>query len=501
MRFDIATGAFFENDKAADRPAIEDGRRVVTWREFESEVFEWVERARRRGVARDVPVMIYGHKEAEYLIAMAGCLMMGAPFVPTDVMYPNDRIEKIKELCGAPVLYLAAKNDFAEIGALERKQVAESNLAYIIFTSGSTGEPKGVQIGRESVTSLVQWIRDDFDLGPAPIFMNQAPFSFDLSMYEVMATLAFGGCCVLNSRDALADPEVFLERQRRARVTTWVSTPSFVFQQFLSRSFNSEYLPTLKTFLFCGEVLPNSVAGRLRKQFPSSKIINTYGPTEATVATTSIVIDDNALERFNPLPVGYAKRHSHVFLEPSTGEICIAGDNVMRGYLNGVDLNSSKLFEFNGMRAFRTGDIGEIDENGLIFCRGRFDDQIKLNGFRIELSEIDNALERIEGVSRAATIALRRHDESVSRLVAFVVTESKLDDADKMKFLSQCKSQLADYVPVYMIPSELFRIEEIPLSMNKKVDRKKLMESYRHNATGLASARTMPDRHLADGSV
>lgn len=478
MRFDLTKGRFVDTNRGGTRPAVDDAIRLLDWEEFQRAVILWVERATAVGVCRDIPMVILGHKEVEFLVAITGCLMIGAPFVPVDTIYPEERIQRIKISSGATQCYSTQNDAFTAVSTAAARSLEQKNLAYIIFTSGSTGEPKGVQIGRESVASLVRWMEDHFNLGDAPVFMNQAPFSFDLSIYEVMATLSMGGCCVMNSRDLIGDGLRFMSRQREAGITTWVSTPSFAYQQFLNKQFCADFLPTLNTFLFCGEPLAHTVAKRLRERFPHSRIINTYGPTEATVATSWIEIDDNILASHDPLPVGFSKPGGHIFLDSKTGELCIAGEHVMRGYLNRSDLNSSKLFEYQGQRAFRTGDLGEIQNNGLIFCRGRIDDQIKLNGFRIELADIDTALQRLNGISHAAAVALRRQDGSTARLIGFVVAEQLLDQTTISDFLATCKTGLIEYLPAYMIPSEIFVTESLPLSTNDKVDRKKLIEIY-----------------------
>ena len=160
-------------------------------------------------MAPDVPVAIYGHKEAAFFVAMVGALLIGAPFVPVDTIYPPERLRRIVEIVQAAAVFDAAAGSFT---AGEGAMLEERGLAYVMFTSGSTGDPKGVQIGRESVGLLGDWMLGSFGLGDAPVFMNQAPFSFDLSMYEVFATLASGGSCVLNARDQIAAPGPWMAR-------------------------------------------------------------------------------------------------------------------------------------------------------------------------------------------------------------------------------------------------------------------------------------------------
>lgn len=471
MRFDLHSAAFVDEGIAPDRLALAGADRNLSWSGFRAAVDAWVIGAGDAGVGPDIPLVIYGHKEAQFLVAMAGCLRLNAPFVPVDEIYPEERLQKIAAIVRAPAIYRAATRVFQATGYPPRA-LPEEDLAYVMFTSGSTGEPKGVQIGREGVGGLVEWMRSCFRLGPAPVFMNQAPFSFDLSMYEVFGFLGLGGSIVLNSRELVAQPRAYLERLAQHAVNVWVSTPSFARQQLLNKQFSAVHLPELETFLFCGETLPVTLARELRQRFPAARILNTYGPTEATVATTWMFIDDEVLARHDPLPVGYAKPGSMVRVDPANGEIEILGNHVMRGYLNREDLNQGKMFEEAGTRGFRTGDLGAVGPDGLLFCRGRRDDQIKLHGYRIELSEVDRALQRLAGIGAAAAVPLRRADGSVARLIAYVTfSEGSRAPAD-------WKQQLAAWLPPYMIPSELLPAGDLPVSANGKIDRKALELSY-----------------------
>jgi D-alanine--poly(phosphoribitol) ligase subunit 1 len=479
VRFDLSSARFVASPRSDDAPAVVGADRSLSWRELAAATQAWVARAREQGIGRDVPVALYGHKEAGFFVAIAGCLSLGAPFVPIDTLYPAERLRRIVEISQAACVYHSATDSFEPRGPAT--PMRERDLAYVIFTSGSTGDPKGVQIGREGPVKLVAWMAACFGLGDAPVFMNQAPFSFDLSMYEIFATLALGGTCVLNSREQIADGAGWMRRLADHAVTVWVSTPSFAHQQLLNPAFSPVGLPSLETFLFCGEPLPVPLARKLRTRFPGAVILNTYGPTEATVATTWIVVDDALLAAHAALPVGHAKPDSRVWSDE--GELCIAGDHVMRGYLNRPDLNEAKLFvDGEGRRAFRTGDLGEVNADGLIFCRGRMDDQIKLNGYRIELSEIDAALDGMPGVAAGACAALRRPDGTAVRLIGFIETAvgsaAAAPGFELPEGLRQWKALLGQRLPSYMVPSELVRCPALPMSNNHKIDRKKLVEIY-----------------------
>src|SRR5579863_7417289 len=177
MRFDLAIGKFIECEQGTSAPAVVGSDRSLSWEEFRRSVGRWVAEARGIGIGADVPVVVHGHKESEFLVAIAGCLELGAPFVPVDEIYPDERVQRIAAIVGTPAIYHAGQGVFRKLGP-PAAPMQTRGLAYVIFTSGSTGEPKGVQIGRDSVLTLVEWMHDCFRMGSRPVFMNQAPFSF-----------------------------------------------------------------------------------------------------------------------------------------------------------------------------------------------------------------------------------------------------------------------------------------------------------------------------------
>src|SRR4029077_7504942 len=193
----------------------------------------------------------------------------------------------------------------------------------------------------------------------AEVFLNQAPFSFDLSVMDMYCSLATGGTLFSISRDLIANPKELYRALARSGVTTWVSTPSFAQMCLVEERFSEAMLPGVRRFLFCGEILTPATAAKLLKRFPRAEVWNMYGPTEATVATTSIRIDANVLEQYSPLPVGGVMPGSEVFivngnreLLPASrrGEIIIAGPNVSPGYLARPDLTANAFFQHHGQR-------------------------------------------------------------------------------------------------------------------------------------------------------
>lgn len=466
MRFSIKQGAFIEKDISSNKLAVVAEDKSLTWSDLEQNALVFEKKLIDLGIKAGDLVTILGHKQADYISAVCACIKLGCPYIPMDDIYPQERIARIMDIAKPFCLINLESETIEKLPSPATNR--PSDLIYIIFTSGSTGDPKGVQISRDSAVSMVNWMHEDFNMPEKPVFMNQAPFSFDLSVYELMYTLNFGATIVLNSREQILMNN-FFDRLKESEINTWVSTPSFAWSQCINEKFSSAFLSDLKFFLFCGEILPIKLVKKLNSLFPNVTILNTYGPTEATVATTLIPVTPEIVAKYEYLPIGYPKKGSRVYID-DIGQICIVGDNVMNGYLNAPHLNEAKMFMSEGLRGFKTGDLG-YEKDGLLFCTGRMDDQIKLHGYRIELAEIDQALMKISSIKDAAVVPIKRGPD-VLRIVAYLRLEN-----ENCSF-AECKDQIQKLLPYYMVPSEFFILSELPLSTNHKVDRNKLLAMY-----------------------
>ncbi|MBK0019295.1 AMP-binding protein [Kosakonia sp. S42] len=450
--------------------AISGSDESLTWAQLVAAVTDWVQRYQRCHQVAGAPVVLYGHQQAEFAVAIYSCLLHNIPYIPVDCIYPQERLKEICHLASAPWYYDVATRQFvttAETG----QPLVERDLAYIMFTSGSTGKPKGVQIGRESVWHFMKWVRQDFALPENPVLMNHAVFSFDLSLIPLLANLATGGHIVLNAKEDIATGN-WLDRLKDNEVSVWVSTPSFAYQKLLSPQFNSDYLPALNVFVFIGEVLNKVLVKQLRRCFPQAKILNSYGPTEATIATTVIEITDAILNSDNDLlPIGVMMPESRMEIT-ADGELIIWGKNVMRGYLGLAKENAEKLLhrETEAYSGYRTGDLGY--EEGVLYCQGRNDSQIKINGYRIEINEIENRLLAMSGISEAVVLPLMKSGGGVLRITAFCVTKLAPE---------AIKHSLSKVIPFYMMPSQIIIKDALPLNPNGKIDRKLLDTHARTN--------------------
>ncbi|MDN6206189.1 MAG: D-alanine--poly(phosphoribitol) ligase subunit DltA, partial [Staphylococcus simulans] len=339
------------------------------------------------------------------------------------------------------------------------------------FTSGSTGEPKGVQIEYASLTEFATWMKDLNQFGENLEWLNQAPFSFDLSVMAIYPCLVTGGTLNLVDKDMIKKPKLLNDMLQATPINVWVSTPSFIEMCLLLPTLDEKQYPSLKEFFFCGEILPHRTAQALLTRFPSAVVYNTYGPTEATVAVTSVQITQEILERFNPLPVGQA-RPGTTLSTTEEGELLIAGNSVSAGYLKNEEKSKEVFSNVDGVRVYRSGDKAKFEDDQW-FIQGRIDFQIKMNGYRMELEEIEALLRQSDLVREAVVVPIYKNGKVVQLIGAVVPTQTVEDNA---QYSHDLKQQLKSSLPEYMIPRKFVWMDQLPLTNNGKLDRKQIAE-------------------------
>ena len=446
------------------------------------------------------PIVVFGELEFEMIASFLGAVKGGHAYIPIESNTPLDRIQLILDVA-QPAMILSVQPWPEEIAATipvvapkelqelfvtsgEKKElvpVEDKDTFYIIFTSGTTGVPKGVQISHKNLLSFTNWVLKDFGIEPGMRFLSQAPYSFDLSVMSVYPALCSGGTLVPMEKAVINDFKKLFSFLPQLDLEVWVSTPSFMDICLMEKTFDGAHVPSLKIFQFCGEELPRKTAEELLRRFPNAKIFNTYGPTEATVAMTQIEVTAEVLARYDRVPIGYIKEDTEVLIydgdqeaaEGEAGEIIIKGPSVSKGYMNNPEKTAAAFFEIDGVPAYRTGDAGRIEKDGLLLYEGRIDFQVKLHGFRIELEDIDHHLEKVSYVKQA-TVVPKYQEHKVQQLVAYIVANE--NDFEKAYQLTKAvKEELAEGVMDYMIPQKFVYVDQLPMTPNGKIDRKRLI--------------------------
>lgn len=454
-----------------------------------------------------MPIPIYGHKNILMPICMIACTRAGHAYVPIDTSMPEGRVKFILDTVGSQVainteedsefgknIINTVKGEIEEIASDKLISYAKTTVLkdedangkgdvhYIIFTSGSTGKPKGVEVTTGNLESYLAW-SEKLVYRKQGVFLNQAPFSFDLSVMDTYTGLATGSTIACIDKAMTEDVASAIDFVKANHVTYWISTPSFSEICLGSEKFNGDDIPSLRKFLFCGEPLRNQTAKALLERFPDADVINTYGPTETTVCVTSVIIDKKIVNEEAVLPVGVAKEGTTVYAIDedgrrlpfnANGELVITGDTVAKGYFEDkVKTELSFFINEDGLKAYKTGDMGYVTENGMVYCIGRSDSQIKLHGYRIELGDIERNLADLEYVDDAVVLTEMKDGVPYS-LTACIAQDAKVDTSYKRR--KWLRESLGERLPKYMVPKKIVFFESFPLTSNGKIDKKKIRE-------------------------
>jgi natural product biosynthesis luciferase-like monooxygenase protein/amino acid adenylation domain-containing protein len=408
--------------------------------------------------------------------SLLGVLKAGAAYVPIATDYPQERIDFILKDSGCKALidqqeldkFRSEMEGFSGDN-LSAVNLTPSHLAYVIYTSGSTGKPKGVMVEHRNVTALLENMQSRFFLEPGMVFGAVTNYTFDISVLELLGTLATGIQLQLIGDTA---PLNIVEYIRYGKINALQITPSRLAQLADADPDFMNTLQSLKTLLVGGEALSQYAYERL-KTLEGTRVVNVYGPTETTVWSTSLELAPSTR-----LSIGKPLVHENVLilddkggLSPigAAGEICIGGAGLARGYLNRPDLTEEKFVPhpfIPGERMYRTGDLGCWLADGNIEFIGREDEQVKIRGYRIELGEIEYALRQFPFVENAA-VAAKNDPGGDKVLVAYVVSKSEINTAELRAYLIKT-------LPAYMLPDHFVSLDSLPLNPNGKVDKKRL---------------------------
>jgi amino acid adenylation domain-containing protein len=434
------------------------------------------------------------------LVSIMATVKAGCTYMPVDPAYPEERIAlMLKETkanivlhpAAAPVSvlnytgYLVAMEELMlaaeefSTGKITLPGIGYTDIANVIYTSGTTGKPKGSRIPGSGIIRLVRQ-SDNFDILSSDIFLAATSLAFDISTFYIWGALLNGAKLVFISKEQLLDPDRLSELMKKERITQLFTTPSF-FNRLMKLA--PDCFITTRKLILGGEALVPYYTRLFVERFGKGRLVNGYGPTENTSFTTSFNIDSVA-EGQRTIPIGKPLNgtgccilDAELRMLPmyAVGELCVWGDGLAKGYIGGKEESEGKFLDhpfIPGKQLYRTGDRCRFLADGTLEYLGRMDKQVKVNGFRIDLVEINSIVAEHSGVSQSYVDAISRNEEK--RLVAFIVPAGNPD-------MEKLKAHLQKRLPSYMMPSEFVWIDAMPETINGKVDTRKLLQIYNSN--------------------
>ncbi len=485
-----------------DRTALTFGQNSVTYRDLDARASGLAVHLCGAGVRHGSLVGLCCERSIEMIVAILAILKAGGAYAPLDVSYPEDRLRHMIEDTAAPVI-LTTRDDAARIPALasrrliyidepvttaaavssEMPHLGPQDLAYVMYTSGSTGRPKGVLIEHRSIVRLV---RDTnyCHFGETEVWLHYAPLPFDASTLEIWGALLNGGRLVIApSKASLADLGRLI--QQEGITSVWLT--SGLFNAMVDERL--EDLRGVRQLLAGGDVLSPTHVRRVLQNVPGCTVINGYGPTENTTFTCCHVMAPGTPIN-GPIPIGrpISGTTVHILdadLKPvpagETGEICAGGLGVARGYHNSPETTAEKFiadpFSTSGGKLYRTGDLGRLRPDGSIEFLGRRDNQVKILGHRIEIGEIETAIQEHPAISQAC-VAVHADGAGGKRLIGYYLAGEDLAGPNELR------SFLSSRLPRQMIPALLVPMCAMPLNPNGKIDRAALPKPDIAVATG-----------------
>src|SRR5271166_428145 len=498
-------------EKTPDAAAVVFGERRLSYRELNARANRLAHHLRKLGVGPEVMVGICVERSLEMIVGLLGILKAGGVYVPLDPSYPPERLSWMLCDLQAPVLLTQERlgdrlpphaaavvrldRDWATIAAEPDEDLAggatAEDLAYVIYTSGSTGRPKGVAVPHGALACHCRAVQGRYGLGAGDRVLQFASPSFDVSLEQILPPLLAGAGVVLQDPIPWA-PADFSGKVVKFGLTVINLPPAYwrLVAQALADAPGLAADHRLRLVILGGDVmLPGDLELWRRSPMRSDRLLNAYGPTEATITATTFEITPQSLEGPSPaqIPIGsplpgrtiyVLDRHLQPVPVGVPGELYLGGVGLARGYLNRPELTAERFIpdpfrDDPEARLYKTGDLARWLPDGNIEFLGRIDHQVKLRGFRIELGEIESRLAQHTAV-KECVVAVREGEGGDKRLVAYVVAKGPADGETELR--ESLKGHLKQSLPEYMVPADFVFLDTLPLTPNGKIDRKALPE-------------------------
>ena len=470
-----------------DHIALEYNNQSLAYRELDIKSNQLANYLVEKGIEQDSRVPILLNRSFEMIIAILAIMKCGASYVPIDPSYPMERINYIIEDIDANFLITSFKTppDFTGTTILLNEHSDPINLApktplpvntdgeavsYIIYTSGSTGKPKGVMVQNKAVSSFITNQSSYYGITPEDRILLFSSISFDASVEQIFLALTTGARLVLLPEELLADMHGFTKYVSDKKITHLDVTPGFL------ENLDPEKYTTLKRIVVGGDVCPKAL---FLKWHSKGEFYNVYGPTEATVTATAFKCSLDQISLSESLPIGKPLAGTVLYIldeaqqmvaEGTVGEIYLTGGQLAKGYLNNETLTAQNFIKISAVGNhlfYKTGDMGKWLADGNIEYIGRVDEQVKIRGYRIEIGEIENALNASALISQSVVL-VKNNAESDKQLVAFVVPNASFKKTEIEAYLSA-------KMPEYMVPRIWVELDQMPLTISGKIDKKSLV--------------------------